>query len=361
MTSPTHLLLRGRPSHLPRLLHRAQQSQKVVVVAAAAREQAYSPYIISSRRSISTSQPNPSSSLPRPIGTPILSLGPNHSRTMSTAPPSKDWSAAQYLLYTTERTRPVHDLIAQVRPHLTSHQAPVIYDLGCGPGNSTSALLSAFPGAQITGVDSSSDMLKKARKELPDVPFTQADVSSFSPDSSPDLLFSNAVFHWLRTPQRLATLTRLFSDLRPGGVLAFQMPDNYTEPSHTLMRTVALRKDTPWERYFSDTAVGELTDKQRPDLDPIEPASAYYNALSALGAVNLWRTTYSHVLTDAKAIVEWVKGSGLQPFLQRIGDEDARKAFLAKYEEALRGEYPVMADGRVLLQYPRLFVVAVRG
>lgn len=281
---------------------------------------------------------------------------------MASQPNSKDWSATQYLKFSNERTRPVYDLIAQVAPHVTA-KTPRIYDLGCGPGNSTQALLETFADAEITGVDSSTDMLSKARTSLPDREFQQADLSQFSPASEErgvDLFFSNAVFHWLRTPARIEALTRLFASQATGGVLAFQMPDNYTEPSHALMREVATRAETPWARFFADTRVGELADKQRPDLDPIEPTAEYYNAFAPLGTVNLWRTTYSHVLADAPAIVEWVKGSGLQPFLQRIGDEGAKRAFLEAYEEALRAVYPVMADGKVILQYPRLFVVAVR-
>jgi trans-aconitate 2-methyltransferase len=282
-------------------------------------------------------------------------------------PQSKDWSATQYLKFSNERTRPVHDLIAQVAPYLSSKPNPRIYDLGCGPGNSTSALLSAFPGARITGVDASADMLAKARATLPEVPFIQADLSTFSPGEAEgegeeriDLLFSNAVFHWLRTPSRLQTLTTLFSRLPPGGILAFQMPDNYTQPSHAQMRRVAAQPSQPWSPFFSSTAIGELADKERPDLDPIEPLADYYNALSPLGNVDMWHTTYAHVVSDAAAVVEWVKGSGLQPFLQRIGEEGARGAFLREYEGSLKEGYPVMRDEKVILKYPRLFVVAVR-
>ena len=283
----------------------------------------------------------------------------------SPTPQSKDWSANQYLKFSNERTRPVHDLISQVAPHLSSKPNPRIYDLGCGPGNSTSALLSAFPGARITGVDSSADMLAKARATLPDVPFLQADLSTFSPgkgevEEKIDLLFSNAVFHWLRTPSRLRTLTTLFTNLPPGGILAFQMPDNYTQPSHAQMRRVASQPHKPWSPFFATTSIGELSDKDRPDLDPIEPLAEYYNAFSPLGKVDMWHTTYAHVVRDAGAVVEWVKGSGLQPFLQRIGDDGARGAFLKEYEGSLREEYPVMKDGNVILKYPRLFVVAVR-
>lgn len=281
---------------------------------------------------------------------------------MSSEPVKKDWSATQYLKFNNERTRPVYDLVSQIASHVTTPN-PRIYDLGCGPGNSTKVLLDAFPGATITGMDSSPDMLAKASASLPGVEVVKGDLSTFAlkEGEQVDLLFSNAVFHWLRNPTRIPTLTRLFATLRPGGVLAIQMPDNYNEQSHSLMRDVAKTAGSAWSPYFADAKIGDLEHGDRPDLDPVEPPRDFYNALIPHAAsVNLWRTTYQHVLKDAGAIVEWVKGTGLQPYLQRIEDEEAKKAYLAEYERRLADAYEGMVDGRVLLGYPRLFVLAVR-
>jgi trans-aconitate 2-methyltransferase len=348
MIPPTRIAIRGRSTHLAGLqcygqVQRPAREQRIYTWA----------YISTTRNFGSKQTASPrtlaalSNSAP-PIATFTRTMATSQSTTTSPTPQSKDWSATQYLKFSNERTRPVHDLIAQVAPHLSSKPNPL-----------------------ITGVDASADMLAKARATLPDVPFLQADLSTFSPGEAEaeeggeaegeiDLLFSNAVFHWLRTPARLNTLTTLFSRLKPGGILAFQMPDNYTQPSHAQMRAVASQPNKPWSPFFSTTAIGELVDKERPDLDPIEPLAEYYNALSPLGKVDMWHTTYAHVVADAAAIVEWVKGSGLQPFLQRIGEEGARKAFLEAYEGSLKEGYPVMRDGKVVLKYPRLFVVAVR-
>jgi trans-aconitate 2-methyltransferase len=191
----------------------------------------------------------------------------------------------------------------------------------------------------------------------------RGDLGTFAPQegSEADVLFSNAVFHWLRNRTRIATLSRLFQTLRPGGVVAIQLPDNYEERSHRLMRETAVAEGEAWSKYFADAQVGNLQNAGRPDLDPVEPAGTFYNALAPHAAsVNIWRTEYQHVLKDAKAIVEWVKGTGLQPYLQRIEDEEAKNAFLGEYEKRLGEAYPEMADGNVLLTYPRLFVVAVR-
>ncbi|KAH7123815.1 S-adenosyl-L-methionine-dependent methyltransferase [Dendryphion nanum] len=274
-----------------------------------------------------------------------------------------DWSASQYLKFNNERTRPVYDLISQTLPHLSSNPSPKIQDLGCGPGNSTSALLSTFPDASITGLDSSPDMIREARATLPSVTFTIADLSSYTAPPDADLLFSNAVFHWLRSSSRIPTLQTLFRNLKSGAVLAFQVPDNYHEQSHALMRDTASLPGKSWTDSFAGTKIGDLQDATRPDLDPIEKPEAFIEAFtSEATVVNVWRTTYFHVLQDAHAIVEWVRGTGLQPFLHRMEDEKVRGEFLQEYERRIAGAYGALKDGtgRVVLGYPRLFVVAVR-
>lgn len=271
-----------------------------------------------------------------------------------------DWSAQQYLKFGTERTRPVYDLISQVAPHLQASNTPRIFDLGCGPGNSAKVLLDAFPSATLTGMDSSPDMLKKARASLPTAEFVQGDLATYTPEGA-DLVFSNAAIHWLRRAERIPALVKYFEGLKSGGVVAIQVPDNYNEQSHKLMRDTATAPSQPWSQYFSDVRVGDLGDTTRPDLDPIEAPSEFYNALAPHAAsVNIWRTNYQHVLSDARAIVEWVKGTGLQPYLHRIPEGEVREAFLAAYEENLKSAYPKLVDGKVLLGYPRLFVLAVK-
>jgi trans-aconitate 2-methyltransferase len=214
-------------------------------------------------------------------------------------------------------------------------------------------------------MDSSADMLRKARSEkgLEGVEFVLGDLAKFevSGEGTADLLFSNAVFHWLRSDTRIPTLLRLFEGLGKGGVLAIQVPDNYAEHSHKAMRDTALVQGQPWSESFEGKHVGELGQSGRPDLDPIEPAHTFYNALTPLSShIDIWRTTYSHVLEVPKAIVEWVKGTGLQPFINEIEDDAAKKAYLEEYEKRVGEGYQRMWDGKVILGYPRLFVLAVR-
>ncbi|KAH6623082.1 S-adenosyl-L-methionine-dependent methyltransferase [Chaetomium tenue] len=290
-----------------------------------------------------------------------VSPGPTQFQsTMTTAPPktsANDWSPDQYLLFRDARNRPIHDLLHFLGP---DYSPTSIIDLGCGPGNSTELLTTRFPSASITGVDSSPAMLTKARTTLPTTAFTLADLHTYTPPPHTDLLFSNAVFHWLRHADRLPTLTRLLRTQQPGrGVLAFQVPDNHAEPSHRAMRETAAAPG-PWQPYFA-----KLTGGERPDLDPIESPLVYYDALKPLcRMVETWTTRYVHVLGEGHAgIVEWVRGTGLQPFLGALpgeGEGGAREGFLEEYRRRLEREYPVTKDGCVLLEYPRRFVVAFR-
>ena len=255
-----------------------------------------------------------------------------------------DWSARQYLRFEDERTRPPRDLLAQV----PLADPRLVIDLGCGPGNSTQLLVERFPDAEVIGVDSSPDMLRQARQRLPGCGFMEADIATWVPEAPPDLLFANAVFQWV--PDHPAVLRRLVEGLRPGGVLAVQMPDNTREPALAVMEEVAAKG--PWA-----AANAALGDAARADLPPPE---TYYDLLKPLCArVEIWHTIYNHVMAGPEAIVEWFKGSGLRPFLAAL-DPSMREDFLAAYLARITPHYPRRHDGRVLLKFPRFFIVAAR-
>ncbi|KAL5358331.1 S-adenosyl-L-methionine-dependent methyltransferase [Aspergillus floccosus] len=264
---------------------------------------------------------------------------------MSTAktPTSKDWSATQYLKFADERTLPVRELLARV----PLETPKTIVDLGCGPGNSTAVLAARYPGAHIVGLDSSPDMIQKAKSTLPEIDFRVADLRSYTPSSPTDLFFSNAVLQWLRRDERIEAVKSLLRTQSSGGVLAFQVPDNLMEPSHVLMRDVAAHG--PW----AETLKGV-------DRDSIQSPQEIYDELIPLcSTVSIFHTHYHHSLESHGAIVEWVKGTGLRPYVDPLGPAE-KKVFIGEYLKRLEGAYPRSVDGRVLLRFPRLFVVAVR-
>ncbi len=136
----------------------------------------------------------------------------------------------------------------------------------------------------------------------------------------------------------------LVNQLADNGTLAVQMPDNWQEPSHTLMRQVASEMGLP--------------DRGR---QPLLPPAAWYDLLSRQGCeVDIWRTTYFHPLASHQAIVDWLQGTGLRPYLAGL-DEQAGSAFLTRYLALLATHYPLQCNGKVLLRFPRLFIVRERS
>jgi trans-aconitate 2-methyltransferase len=254
------------------------------------------------------------------------------------------WDPALYLRYGDERTRAARDLLARV----ANENAGLVYDLGCGPGNSTALLAERFPTAEIMGVDGSDEMLAEARVAMPAIHFEKGDLRVWRPERFADLLFANAVFQWI--PDHIEVFQALLAALPPGGVLAVQMPDNLAEPAKVLMRDVA--SEGPWAAKLADV---------RDARGLLPAAETYYDALRPLcRRIDLWHTIYNHVLADAAAIVEWMMGSGLRPYLALL-DGAERGAFLADYMARVAAAYPPRPDGRVLLDFPRFFFVAVRA
>jgi trans-aconitate 2-methyltransferase len=254
------------------------------------------------------------------------------------------WSASQYLAFEDARTRPVRDLLNAV----PTREARAVVDLGCGPGNSTEVLASRFPGALVTGVDNSPEMIAAARQRLPRIRFTQTAIQVWDEPGPFDTILANAVLQWV--PDHGALLPRLICKLASSGSLAVQMPDNLDEPAHRLMRDVAA--NGPWAEALAGAA-GTRAKLGTP--------SWYYEVLRPYCTrVDVWRTTYFHPLPEgAGGIVEWFKGSGLRPFLAPLG-EAVKAAYLDRYGAALAEAYPPLPDGTVLLPFPRLFVVATR-
>ncbi|QLG95635.1 trans-aconitate 2-methyltransferase [Pseudomonas yamanorum] len=252
------------------------------------------------------------------------------------------WSAKQYSMFEQQRTRPVRDLVAAI-PDADVRTA---VDLGCGPGNSTEVLAERFPHATVTGMDSSDDMVASARERLPALNFELADIGAWHPTQKFDVILANASLQWL--PDHATLYPHLVHQLTSGGTLAVQTPDNLDEPAHRLAREVAAHG--PWA-----SKIGAVKHNER------HTASVYYEMLSKhCSTVDVWRTTYHHPLAGGHAaVVEWFKGSALRPFLAPLDDTE-KAAFLEAYLARISQAYPALADGTVLLPFPRLFIIATR-
>jgi trans-aconitate 2-methyltransferase len=259
------------------------------------------------------------------------------------------WNAAAYLRFGDERTRPCRDLAARVEVATPGR----VIDLGCGPGNSTAVLRQRWPAAEITGLDSSAEMLEKARADGPARKHGQAalwlhgDIARWAEEQGErfDLVFSNAALQWL--PDHAALLPRLLGRVAAGGALAAQLPAYSDQPGQRLIRELA--RSAAWRPRFTREPVDWHA----------ESVGFYYDTLAGKAArLELWETEYVHVVDGPQAVVEWYRATGLRPFLNALATEADRLEFLAEYHQSLLPHYRPQADGKVLFPFRRLFVLA---
>lgn len=255
-----------------------------------------------------------------------------------------DWNARQYLKFKKERTQPAIDLAARLE-----YERPVkALDVGCGPGNSTAVLKARFPGAQVIGADYSENMVETARQDHPELDFIKCDISS-DLDGLPhdfDIIFSNACLQWV--PDHPALLPRLMGLLKPGGLLAVQIPMNYQEPIHKIIESTVAKSPwtelIPYMRLFYTLSQGE-----------------YFDILSDISSdFTLWQTTYLHRMPSHQAIMDWYSSTGLRPYLDAAVSEEARGGFYQEVFRQVKSEYPVQKNGEIIFRFPRFFFIAQR-
>lgn len=252
------------------------------------------------------------------------------------------WDPATYMEFAAERTRPAADLLARV-----PHQKPFrVVDLGCGPGNSTALLAACWPEAQVLGVDASIPMIETASASTLTAQFVVGDFESWEPPAPPDVIFANAAFQWSRDPIALAR--RYFAHLAPGGVLAVQVPQNFDQPSHVLMREVA--SNGPW--------ADKLEDARWYDPGGFARGADFARALPRARR-DIWTTEYLHILRGPDPVFRWMAGTGLRPFLERLEGEE-RAAFEDAIMTRFAAAYPLEKDGSTYFPFRRLFLVAAR-
>lgn len=268
-------------------------------------------------------------------------LGTAQGRELPATIPTMSWNPDQYLRFAAPRLRPALDLV-EAASRLGGAPRTLV-DLGCGPGNVTALLAARWPQARIVGVDDSEPMLVSARKLLPAVDWQLRSIADWSPAAPVDLLFSNAALHWL--PDHARLFPRLAAQLAPGGTLAVQMPRNWLAPSHTGVAEAV--RAGPWRAKLEDLLGPPRT---------AEPAF-YHDLLAPLAAtLDIWETEYLQPLQGDDPVKEFVKGSYLKMFLDRLEGAE-RDAFEADYAARMRAAYPRRADGSTLFPFKRLFIV----
>ncbi len=246
------------------------------------------------------------------------------------------WNPDLYHKFQAERSAPFYDLLAlvDVRPNLK------VIDLGCGSGELTRQLADKLPNSHVTGLDSSPQMLDKAASfARPSLVFQQGDQSTLTGEW--DLIFSNAALQWSENHAEL--IPCLFNKLAPGGQIAVQVPSNHNHISHQIYR------ETAEEDMFKFILQGF----QR--YSPVLTIENYSRILFNCGAeeINIFEKIYPHVLENADAVVEWIYGTALVPYFERLGEYQDK--FIQSIHEKMRAAMP---DSPVFYPFRRILFSA---
>ena len=232
------------------------------------------------------------------------------------------WNPDQYLTFQQQHFAPFDDLVQLVH----GSKGMRVVDLGCGTGELTRRLADMLPNSDVLGVDASSEMLVRAQEQAcPGLRFEQARIEDT--DGHWDLIFSHAALQWVDEHSTL--IPHLFDLLNPGGQLVVQQPSNHGHLAHRLIRQVA------GENPFRE----ELSGFQRES--PVLSIDAYAELLWQAGGSDIvvYEKVYPHVLDNADAIADWVQGTALIPYMERL-PESLHEPFMQRYRDGLRRHYP---------------------
>lgn len=252
-----------------------------------------------------------------------------------------EWNSKQYLKFERERTQPAIDLVKSIDKETPER----IVDIGCGPGNSTAQLRRRFPNAYILGIDNSEDMIETAQKNNSGIDFALCDASCGlnSLDGKFDIVFSNACIQWIPDHEKL--IPEMMSLLKDGGILAVQIPMNYNEPIHRIIKEIA--DSEKWKQHFPEPRIFHT-------LSPEE----YFDILSDISQeFSMWETTYYHKMESHESIMEWYRGTGLRPYRAALSGEDVEE-FDKDILREVKKAYPAQRNGEIIFRFPRFFFTA---
>jgi len=254
-----------------------------------------------------------------------------------------EWNPEQYLQFKSERTQPAIDLVSRIN---IAYPRSII-DIGCGPGNSTQILLNRWPDSEVVGLDNSTTMIGKARKDYPDQKWIVSNAENIDPNSKYDLIFSNATLQWIHHHEIL--LPRLFECLNPGGAIAVQIPMFKNMSINVAIETVA--NYSKWTKYT----------KGCQELFTFRDMGFYYDILNKLAkGVELWESSYFHILNSQESIIDFIRTTGLKPYLEQLPSDEMRSEFEQDVLTECKKYYKLQSNGKVLFPFDRLFFIGYK-
>jgi trans-aconitate 2-methyltransferase len=256
---------------------------------------------------------------------------------------NRDWNPELYLKFNEERTQPAKDLAARI--HVENPEN--ILDVGCGPGNSTNVLSSRWPESEIVGIDSSASMIESAKNNYPDIEWRIEDATKMETKEKYDIIFSNATIQWIQDQEKL--ISDLVKKLKNNGALAVQVPMYHNMPASHAIESVSL--NIRWKEQTSGAS----------DSFTFHSSDYYYHILSAkVKSINLWETSYFHIMHSHQVIVEMLKSTGMRKFLDMLDTKEEKIEFEKYVLKEIRKAYPAQKDGNVLFPFKRLFFIGYK-
>ena len=252
-----------------------------------------------------------------------------------------NWNPKLYLNFKKERKQPSIDLVNRIE---LEHPQRII-DLGCGPGNSAQVIRNRWPTADITGLDSSSEMIAKARKEYPAQNWEMGSITEWSDSAGYDLVFSNAALQWI--PDHPKLIPHILQQIKPGGAFALQIPTHYN--MHPLALAMKIAKQPEWHAIWGEFQHPLHVEKPENYYNILEPHTQY---------IEMWSTQYLHILDSQEAILNGFRGTGMRPFLQALDNEKQQQKFSDQLLNAIKVNYPLQKDSKVIYPFNRLFMIA---
>ncbi len=253
-----------------------------------------------------------------------------------------DWNPDLYLKFRSERTQPALDLVSRINCASPNR----IIDIGCGPGTSAEILAARWPKARILGIDNSEAMIKRARDKFPGIDWRVADASTFNPSATFDVVFANAVIHWI--PNHRELLSHLFSMTSKNGCLAIQMPMT-SEMKIAELIDNAFRAVSPDRRFDIS------------DFIHYNPVIFYLKSASSLtDNFHVWTTTYFHIIDSASGVYEMMGSTRMRPYLDQLQSDQEKTEFEKILTESIDRAYDKIAGGKIVFPFKRLFLLVHR-
>lgn len=253
------------------------------------------------------------------------------------------WNPEQYLQFKSERTQPAIDLVSRI--NIAEPQS--IIDIGCGPGNSTQILVNRWPNSEVVGLDNSTTMIEKARQDYPKQKWIVDNAENIDSNNKYDLIFSNATLQWI--PHHEILLPKLFNCVNPGGAIAVQIPKFKNMPINVAIETVANYSN--WINYT----------KGCEELFTFKDLDFYYDMLNKLATrVELWESSYFHILNSQESLIDFIRTTGLKPYLDRLPSDEMKSEFEQDVLTECKKYYKLQPNGKVLFPFNRLFFIGYK-